>query len=331
MPSVLPVFLPQAGCPRKCIFCDQSTQTGAPPIVLSRVCRDLEAVLLARQQAQAPPVEVAFYGGTFTALPEDWISALLQSATKFKDSRTVLAIRCSTRPDALNHDALQTLRTLGLDMVELGVQTFAEQALARCGRGHTAEASLRACAMVRRAGLQLGVQLMPGAPGQRPGDFAADIARTVELAPDLLRLYPCLVFRRAPLADIWRRGGYAPWGLERTVQSLGGALLQLWAAGIHVGRIGVACTPEVQEEVLAGPLHPALGAMARSAALFRLVRREVVGFRNETGRAVGGICVPRRYQGEFFGHRGRWKQAYARLGLGAQKVAFRDEPYFSLF
>lgn len=328
---ILPFFLPQAGCPRKCIFCDQGAQTGIAASSLEKADTKLLALLTARQEREAPPAELAFYGGTFTALPEKWSMRFLERATEHLRKGTLNAVRCSTRPDALRPEMLRRMRDAGLNMVELGIQTFAPEALAASGRGYAPETAMRACGMVRDAGLELGLQLLPGLPGQRQGDFSEDVRRAAALAPDLVRLYPCLVFSGAPLAALWKEGRYTPWGVERAAQILGGALLALWRGRIRVGRIGVAHAPGLEENVLAGPLHPALGAMARSAALFRLVCGEARAFKRIFARAPRGILLPRRYQGEFFGHKGRWRKAYATMGLGEGRVEVWDRAYFLLF
>lgn len=151
---IRPVFLPFAGCPHRCLFCDQKAQTGIPAAPLEELHKTLEQGLVTR-------------------------------------------VRCFTRPDALEPKRLAGLKDLGLDLVELSIQSFDDQALA-------------ACRTVRQAGLSLGVQLLPGLPGDRPGVFRGDVEAVARLAPDCARLYPCLVLKGTELAALWRSGGYAP-------------------------------------------------------------------------------------------------------------------------
>ena len=162
-------------------------------------------------------------------------------------------------------------------------------------------------------------------PGQTAAAFRADSAQTAALAPELARLYPCLVLEGTPLADVWRAGGYAPWPLAAAVDELAAALLTLWAAGVRVGRIGLA--EQEGLTVLAGPRHPALGQMARARALLLRVRR-ALGERDReaaSGAAAqaGLLLVPRRLQGEALGQKGALAADYAALGL---RVRFWDEP-----
>ena len=170
--QVLPVFLPYAGCPERCIFCNQPAQTGQAPEPLASIYErlqerlaslsGLEANSSAPQRAasaQASP-ELAFYGGTFTALPAPWPQRFLELAQPHLSAGRLSRVRCSTRPDAVFVPQLAELRTLGLSLVELGVQSFDDGALAASRRGYTGAQARRGCEAVREAGLSLGVQLM---------------------------------------------------------------------------------------------------------------------------------------------------------------------------
>jgi histone acetyltransferase (RNA polymerase elongator complex component) len=224
-------------------------------------------------------------------------------------------------PDGLKH-----LADLGLDMIELGIQSFDDDALRASGRGYSGKTALAACAMVREAGLALGIQLLPGLPGDRPGLFQSDVRTAAGLAPETARLYPCLVVRGTPLAELWERGGYAPWNTDRAVRELAEALPVLWAEGVRVIRLGLAPEPTLDENVLAGPHHPALGQSARALALFELIRAKV----RELGRRPSVLEVPRRYSGEFFGHARELDPAYFELGLTRDSIRFAEAERFLL-
>jgi len=316
---VLPVFLPFAGCPQRCLFCDQTAQTGAAPQPLAALHARLAEHL--STTAHDAPQELAFYGGTFTALPAPWPRRFLELAAPHLVSGRLTRVRCSTRPDALAAPLLAELKDLGLSLVELGVQSFDDAALAESRRGYDGAAARRGCETVLAAGLGLGVQLMPGLPGQTPQAFQTDIVLAAALKPELARLYPCLVLAGTPLAQAWRAGAYAPWELDATVDALAAALPVLWGAGVRVARMGLAEQPGL--EILAGPRHPALGQLARSRALLLLVRARLASL----PKAANTLCVPRRLQGEALGQKNALAREYAALGLG---VRLWDEPDLAL-
>lgn len=271
-----------------------------------------------------PPLEVAFYGGTFTALPPVWRTRFLEEAASRKPSGEVAAIRCSTRPDACPPGLMRELAAQGLDMVELGVQTFDDAVLAAAGRGCAARDVEDASRAVRGAGLGLGLQLLPGLPGHTPDMLAEDVRRCIAVAPDLVRLHPCLVLAGTPLAELWRRGGYRPWELDETVKVLGRAVLGLWRAAIPVTRIGLAPDPALDAAMLAGPRHPALGTMVRARALF-LDIEERLG-----SRRAASLRVPQRLSGEFWGVGRGLAPEYQSLGLDAASVRFEDREDFRM-
>ena len=319
-PRIRPVFLPHAGCPGRCVFCAQETQTGVPARSLEHWHDELSRTLERALGAGDQPKELAFYGSTFTALDPAWQQRFLDLARRFRSKGVVSRVRCSTRPDALDPGGLARLRRWGLDMVEVGVQSFQDAALKRSGRGYAGRLAREACAMVHDAGLALGVQLMPGMPGLDSEGFLADAAMAGELEPETARLYPCLVIRGAGLEKTWRAGTFIPLGLEQTVALLARALLALWPRGVHVIRMGLAPEPELVERVLAGPWHPALGLMARSRALQFLIMDRV----SALGGRISGLAVPRRLQGEFWGHRAELRPGYEALGATPATVRFEE-------
>lgn len=318
---VLPVFLPFQGCSARCLFCAQTLQTGetarAPRDVLARLDADLGRAV----DENRPPFELAFYGGTFTALPSDDQLACLELAARYRKTGLITRVRASTRPDALTADNLVSLQKAGLDMLELGIQSFDTASLAVSGRGYDRETALTGCALVRDSGLALGIQLMPGMPGMTPDVFREDTTLTVALSPAVVRLYPCLVLAGTALADLYAKGGFSPWSLDETVPLLAEAQRAFWRADITVIRIGLAPQDTLdQGGILAGPRHPALGSMVRGLALFRYIKEEIAAF----GRPVAKITLPRRFQGEFWGHGGELKQAYAALGIQPGSVEWHD-------
>lgn len=180
--------------------------------------------------------------------------------------------------------------------------------------------------MVRESDLDLGVQLLPGMPGQTAAAFGEDVRRTAALRPRMARLYPCLVLKGAPLAGAWRRGEYSPWELGRTVQELACAARVFWDAGVVLGRLGVAQESGLEQQIIAGPWHPALGCRIRGEALFMLVEQQV----RKMKRKPAGLLAPRRYQGEFWGHKGELAPLYENLGLARSTVRFVQKGYFVL-
>jgi histone acetyltransferase (RNA polymerase elongator complex component) len=218
------------------------------------------------ERAAAGGGEIAFYGGTFTNLPEDEQDRLLDDAAPYLASGAIRGIRLSTRPDALSPGLLRHLASRGVTTIELGVQSLDDGVLAAAGRGHTAEDARRGTAMVRDAGIRLGLQLMTNLPGDTP-DRALESARgTADLGPAFVRIYPTLVLAGTDLERLWRNGTYTSWSLEETVEVVSRMAAIFRERGITIARIGLPPMEGRESYILAGPLHPRLGDLVRQRA-----------------------------------------------------------------
>lgn len=326
--KIYPVFIPFAGCKIRCLFCAQNLQTGQQAQKFKNQIKQVEEYF--KQSGGKQVLDLAFYGGTFTALPQEEQEAYLAMAAKLREQGLVRQIRCSTRPDAVNPQQLKRLLELGLDFIELGVQSFCSEPLAASLRGYTGETAHLACKMVLESGMGLGIQLMPGMPQQSPKHFAEDIKICLELKPEAVRLYPCLVISGTGLSACWERGYYTPWSLEETLEALSPAVLDLWECGIKTIRMGLAPEEGLLENILAGPYHPALGQCVRSRALY-LFLRKILATENGSKLSPGKrLFAPKRVQGEFFGHKGNLKTAYANMGLSPENITWWNNNHFEL-
>ncbi|MDR2488468.1 MAG: radical SAM protein [Desulfovibrio sp.] len=329
-PAVYPIFLPFSGCPRRCLFCAQDLQTGYAAAPVRRHLGEAEGILEERLRRDLPALELAFFGGTFTALPPEDLRDCLDFAAYWRRQGAISGFRCSTRPDCLDHAVLADLKNAGCAMVEVGVQSFSERALRLCRRGYTSAQAETGCLLIKESGLPLGIQLMPGMPGLTPDAAQRDIASAISLEPACVRLYPCLVFAGSALAGLWQSGLYVPWDLYDCVAFLAKACLRFEHAGIAVARMGVAEGPGLREHVLAGPRHPSLGNMVRALALYHCLREKIREFKGRFPETPMRLFAPRRFQGEFWGYRKNLVPAYASLGLSRERVSWWERERFAI-
>ena len=205
-----------------------------------------------------------------------------------------------------------------MDLVELGIQSFDDNALSLSRRGYDAASALAGCRAVQKAGAALGIQLLPGMPGSSPDVFLADVKLALSLSPSCLRFYPCLVPEGTVLARWFREGRFVPWTAEETVHTLGEALSLAWQADVPVIRLSVAPEPAFDAALLAGPRHPALGALIQAEALLISARNAV----KTLGRPPRMLTLPRSCQGFMYGDRGALKERWRELGLGPDRITF---------
>ena len=275
--SIIPVFVPNLGCPHACVFCDQRRISGAaapagPEDVKNAIER---AAALAPEGTKR---QLAFYGGSFTAIPPARQELLLAAAQPYLRRGDIAAVRVSTRPDAVGPEALERLRRFGVETVELGAQSMDDRVLALSGRGHTARCVEEAAAAVKAAGFRLVLQMMTGLPGSTDESDEATARALVALAPDGVRIYPTVIVRGTPLWELWRAGEYRERTVEDAVRVCARLLPVFEAAGIPVIRLGLNPTDELSGgEAAGGAYHPALGELVRSRVLRLRAEEKLAG------------------------------------------------------
>ncbi len=273
MGSVIPIFIPHVGCPHDCIFCNQKKIAGTlSPVEAGEVSRIISDSL----KNAKTPAEVAFYGGSFTAIEKGLMIRYLEAVSPFVASGDISGIRLSTRPDCIDESILQTLLKYKVDTIELGVQSMDESVLLKSGRGHTAEDTRRAATLVKGFGFSLILQMMTHLPGSDDEKDLFTAREIAALSPDGVRVYPTVVIRNTGLETLWHEGKYTPATPEEAAE-LGADIIEIFeAAQIPIIRFGLNPTDELSGgEALAGAYHPALGEMARGERFLSLAKAEI--------------------------------------------------------
>jgi len=259
---IIPVFIPHYGCRHECIFCNQRKITGMnAPVTAEQVdtiiIEHLNRINLPRR------IEVAFYGGSFTALSPDQQRKLLIPASNALWNKHIHAIRVSTRPDCINTETVQNLKKYGVSTIELGVQSLDNRVLEAAGRGHTSDDVVKAVNILKSQNINCGIQLMPGLPLENLISLLNTAVRVAKLEPDFVRIYPTIVIANTKLAELYDKGAYSPLTMAQAIRYAAYLKLFFERHAIPVIRTGLQATEELAntEIVLAGPYHPAFGEM----------------------------------------------------------------------
>lgn len=284
---VIPVFVPDLGCPHRCVFCNQARITGQAVIPDAVAVQQKLADFLPHiPKGEGITVEVAFYGGSFTAIAADLQKELLTPALIALNRGQIDHIRISTRPDAIDEEALTNLSSFGVSIIELGVQSMDNMVLNQANRGHNSRDVLRAVALIKSWGFTLGLQMMIGLPGDTGVKAGITGEEIIALHPDFVRIYPCLVLKGTLLAQMYEQGDYQPWSLEDAVQVCKSLLIKYEKAQIPVIRIGLQPSEEISwaGDVLAGPYHPAFRELVEAAVAREQMRQLLAKVRNIVGQ-----------------------------------------------
>lgn len=274
--SIVPLFIPHMGCPHHCSFCDQKSISGQQ----QRVTPETVAEELRQAFAHEQPLgtEIAFFGGSFTCLPEDLMCAFLEQAAPFLQSGQAAALRCSTRPDGITPGILQLLKKYGMKTVELGAQSLNETVLLRNRRGHTPQDVYSAVKLLRENGFRVGLQIMTGLPGDTPETLENTVRGVLEMHPDMLRIYPTVVLRQTMLESWMLDGSFQPMGLDEAVEVCADILERMEQAGIPVIRLGLHASQTLEADMVAGAYHPAFRELCESRIIRRKIDRQLMAF-----------------------------------------------------
>lgn len=261
----LSIFVPHMGCPCRCSFCDQRTISGTqtPPDYeyVTRLCDEYLP-----QSGFGDKTEIAFFGGSFTAIEREYMLTLLKAAYPFVKNNRAAGIRISTRPDAIDTPRLDLLREYGVTAIELGAQSMSDDVLLKNRRGHDAQSVVTAARLIKEYGFSLGLQMMTGLYGEKDYDEGAlyTMRRFIELMPETVRIYPTLILQGTMLCELYEKGEYIPQSLESSVKLCARLITGFTEKGIKVIRVGLHADSSMQARLVAGPFHPAFRQLCES-------------------------------------------------------------------
>lgn len=291
------VFVPHNGCPNQCSFCNQRTISGAskqpePPDVALACEKAMQG------GCEGADVQLAFFGGSFTAIDRTYMLSLLEAAQPYiKSGFLSKGIRISTRPDFIDGEVLSLLKEYGVRAIELGAQSMSDNVLALNKRGHTAEDVEKASKLIKSYGFELGLQMMTGLYGSDDEDSIDTAKQFISLAPDTVRIYPTVVLPGTLLAELYLSGEYKVPSLDESVELCSHLLEMFDEAGINVIRLGLHAQQDVCEEYLSGGYHPALRELCEGEIYYRKIKSaledkphgsyEIIVASAEISKAVG--------------------------------------------
>lgn len=262
------IFVPFAGCPQQCSFCQQQTITGQlHQPTPQEVRQNIETAL----KRKGYDYEIAFFGGSFTAIDRDYMRSLLDAAYPYVADGSVKGIRISTRPDAISEEILTLLKAKGVTAIELGAQSMDNEVLAANRRGHTAEDVITAAALIKQAGFELGLQMMIGLYLDTDETALETAKKIIALQPDTVRIYPTVVLKGTYLAELYEKEVYRPQTVDDAAALCTKLVPLFQKANIRIIRLGLHAGKDIETNKVAGAYHPAFGEIVESRFMLEKV------------------------------------------------------------
>lgn len=270
--SNIAFFVPHVGCPHTCSFCNQRSISGTVALPtaedVEQTCRQALTEVKDKEHT-----EIAFFGGSFTAIPRDYMLSLLKAAEPFCRDGMFAGIRISTRPDCISGEILALLKEYHVTAIELGVQSLNDQVLTLNERGHTAADVQEAVALIKEYGFSLGLQMMTGLYGDSKESTYRTAKQIIAYRPDTVRIYPTVVIKGTKLCEWYEAGIYVPPTLTESVELVADLMMQFIDAGIAVIRVGLHASEELERDLVAGAYHPAFRELCEGEIYYRLLTR----------------------------------------------------------
>ncbi len=264
------IFIPHLGCPFNCIFCDQYKITGSDKSVTPQ---DIYNTLVKAKNhgLEKGKTQIAFFGGSFTAIDRQLMIDYLNVAYEFVKDNTFDSIRISTRPDCINQPILDMLKEYGVKTIELGVQSLCDDVLIASKRGHTAKHSLDAAQLIIDNGFELGMQMMCGLPNDTKERDIETAKKIIEIGCKQVRIYPVVVIEGTHLAKMYKNGLYTPLSTDEAVDICATLFGMFKKAGVTVLKMGL----HTDSGSIAGPFHPSFGELVRSQVFYNEITAKI--------------------------------------------------------
>ncbi|WP_334309586.1 elongator complex protein 3 [Peptostreptococcus sp.] len=263
--KIIPIFVPHQGCPHDCIFCNQQKITGVSTDMTGEKAREIIEESLKTIDMDAE-IEIAFFGGSFTAIDKDKQIELLSVAKEYKDKKIVKDIRMSTRPDCIDEEELTLIKKYGATIIELGVQSMDEDVLLESLRGHKSDVVVESSRLIKEFGFTLGLQMMVGLPTDSEEKCIFTAREFIKIKPSFVRIYPTLVIKETGLETAYNEGYYKAFKLDECIDIVKKLIVLYTVNDIKIIRVGLQATDDIQLgiDVLAGPYHPAFRELVDS-------------------------------------------------------------------
>ena len=223
--------------------------------------------------------EIAFFGGSFTAIDREYMITLLEATREYIG--VFKGIRISTRPDCIDKDILEILKSYCVTSIELGAQSMDNDVLFVNRRGHTAQDVINASQLIKEYGFSLGLQMMTGL---YKSSYEKDIytaKQFIKLRPDTVRIYPTITMKNTYLAELYDKGEFIPDSIEDSIEVCSRLINMFTEVNINIIRLGLHYSESLIQNSLGNNYHPAFKELCENRIFYNKFLEEVNGLNSK--------------------------------------------------
>ena len=179
-------------CQSRCAYCDfySTTLLAHREAYVEAVCRELQHRL---PELQGETIKTLYFGGgTPSTLTIEELRVILETLANLEvlGNPNNLELTLEANPDDLTEEYVKGLRTLPINRVSLGIQSFHDRTLRLVGRRHTAQEAIDAVHRLQQAGLtNISIDLIYGLPGESLDDWAYSLDQAIALGVKHISAY----------------------------------------------------------------------------------------------------------------------------------------------
>lgn len=197
MPEFLYIHIPF--CIQKCIYCDFFSVSYDEPLARKYVDALCKELILKKDSAKISKT-IYIGGGTPSLLPNDCFRQLFNCLRNNFDFSSSAEITVEANPGTINESKINTMLSLGVNRLSIGIQSFNNDELKTLGRIHSSEDASRSIEIIKKEGINnFSVDLMYGIPGQTMDSWHNSISTAVGLSPTHISAYELTLEENTPL------------------------------------------------------------------------------------------------------------------------------------
>lgn len=166
-------------------------------------------------------------------------------------------IRISTRPDYIDEEILDILKSYSVTTIELGAQSMDDVVLSANNRGHSAEDVINSSRLIKSYGFNLGLQMMTGLYKATPQSDLETAKSFISLKPSCVRIYPTVVLKNTDLHTFYKDNIYDTYSLEQSVNLCSKLIMMFYENDINVIRLGLHYSDSLVNNCVVNNYHPA--------------------------------------------------------------------------
>lgn len=226
------VYIHVPFCQSRCAYCDfySTTLLTHREGYVNTVCRELALRL---SELGDEPIETIYLGGgTPSTLRIEELRRIIKATLPLGGTEETREVTLEANPDDLTEAYVQGLRTLPINRVSIGIQSFHDRTLRLVGRRHTASEAIEAVRRLQRHGLSnISIDLIYGLPGETLDDWLYSLNEAIALGVKHISAYHLTYEEGTRLWHMKEQGAVSPIDEEQSIRAFELLREKLLAAG----------------------------------------------------------------------------------------------------